>query len=85
LPSIPAIPKTAPHKIAVANAVTSKPLPGAGEAAFFRSNHDRYAELAVYSATHYLMLQVSVPTGKTAEAIKPDTVKLANAIIATLK
>jgi len=62
-----------------------QPLPGAGEAAFFRSNRDRYAELAVYSATHYLMLQVSVPTGKTAEAIKPETVKLANAIIAKLK
>lgn len=62
-----------------------QPLPGAGEAGFFRSNRDRYAELAVYSATHYVMLQVSVPTGKTAEAIKPETVKLANAIIAKLK
>jgi hypothetical protein len=60
-------------------------LAGAGEAGFFRSNRDRFAELAVYSATHYIMLQVSVPTGKTAEAIKPDAVKLANAIIAKLR
>jgi hypothetical protein len=31
------------------------------------------------------MLQVSVPTGSTAEAIKPKTVDLANAIIKKLK
>ena len=60
-------------------------LSGAGDAGFFRSNRDRFAELAVYSATHYIMLQVSVPAGKTAEAIKPDTVKLANAVIAKLR
>jgi hypothetical protein len=62
-----------------------QPLPGAGEAAFFRSNRDRYAELVVYTAAHYFTLQVSVPTGSTAEAIKPDTVKLANAIAAKLR
>jgi hypothetical protein len=61
-----------------------QPVSGAGEAAFFRSNRDRYAELMVYTATHYLTLQVSVPTGGTAEAIKPDTIALANAIIAKL-
>jgi hypothetical protein len=60
------------------------PVSGAGEAAYFRSNRDRYAELIVYTARHYLTLQVSVPTGKTAEAIKPDVLKLANAIIAKL-
>ena len=58
---------------------------GAGEAAYFRSNRNRYAELAVWTATHYFTLQVSVPTGSTAEAIKPNTVALANAIIAKLR
>ena|SRR5688572_25711181 len=62
-----------------------QPLSGTGEAAFFRSNRDNYAELMVYSATHYFTLQVTVPMGSTAEAIKPDTVKLANAIIAKLR
>jgi hypothetical protein len=62
-----------------------KPLSGAGEAAYFRSNRDQYAELAIWTATHYLMLQVSVPMGSTAEAIKPNTVTLANAIIAKLR
>ena len=62
-----------------------QPLPGVGETAYFRSNRDQYAELAVWTATHYFTLQVSVPTGKTAEAIKPNTVALANAIIAKLR
>jgi hypothetical protein len=62
-----------------------QPVSGAGEAAFFRSNRDRYAELIVYTATHYFTLQVSVPDGSTAEAIKPDTIKLANAVIAKLR
>ena len=62
-----------------------QPVSGAGEAAFFRSNRDRYAELMVYTATHYFTLQVDVPTGGTAEKIKPDTIKLANAVIAKLR
>ena len=62
-----------------------QPLSGAGEVAYFRSNRDRYAELMVWTATHYFTLQVSVPTGSTAEAIKPNTVALANAIIAKLR
>ena len=61
------------------------PLSGAGEAAYFRSNRDQYAEAAIWTATHYLMLQIGVPTGSTAEAIKPRVVTLANAIIAKLK
>ena len=62
-----------------------QPLSGVGETAYFRSNRDRYAELAVWTATHYFTLQVSVPTGSSAEAIKPNTVALANAIIAKLR
>ena len=62
-----------------------QPLAGAGDLAYFRSNRDRYAELMVWSGTHYFTLQVSVPSGSTAEAIKPKTVTLANQIIAKLK
>jgi hypothetical protein len=60
-------------------------LSGAGELAYFRSNRDRYAELMVWGGVHYFTLQVSVPSGSTAEAIKPKTVTLANQVIAKLK
>ena len=59
-------------------------LSGAGDIAFFRSNRDRYAELMVWSGQRYFTLQVSVPTGSTAEAVKPKTVTLANEIIAKI-
>jgi hypothetical protein len=61
-----------------------QPISGAGEGGYFRSNRDIYAELMVWTAKHSLDLQVSVPSGGTAEAIKPDVVALANAIIAKL-
>jgi hypothetical protein len=60
-------------------------LTGAGELAYFRSNRNRYAELMVWGGVHYFTLQVSVPSGSTAEAIRPKTVALANHIIAKLK
>jgi hypothetical protein len=62
-----------------------QPLPGVGEKAFFRNNPNGYAELMVWSGAHHFTLQVSVPTGSTAEAIKPKTVTLANAIIQKLR
>jgi hypothetical protein len=61
-----------------------QPISGAGEGGFFRSNRDRYAELMVWTSRHRVDLQVNVPTGRTAEAIKPDVVALANAILAKL-
>jgi hypothetical protein len=61
-----------------------QPLSGAGEGGFFRSNRDRYAELMVWTSKHRVDLQVSVPSGRTAEAIKPDVLALANAILAKL-
>jgi hypothetical protein len=60
-------------------------ISGAGELAYFRSNRDRYAELMFWTATHYLTLQVSVPTGSTAEAMKPKVITLANQVIAKLR
>jgi hypothetical protein len=61
-----------------------QPINGAGEGGYFRSNRNRYAELMVWTAKHSLDLQVSVPSGGTAEAMKADVVALANAIIAKL-
>lgn len=75
-------PATAKH---AAPSAEWQPVPGAGETAFFRSNRNQYAELMVWAKLHYLTLQVGVPTGSTAEKIKPNTVTLANAIIAKLK
>ena len=48
------------------------------------NNRGRYAELMVWTGKHSLDLQVSGPSGRTAEAIKPDVVALANATIAKL-
>ena len=62
-----------------------QPVSEAGESAYFRSNRNLYAELAVWTATHYFTLQVSMPTGSTAEVIKPNTIALANTIIAKLR
>lgn len=75
-------PRTAPVNI---QAKDLQPLSGTGDRALFRSNRDRYAELMVWSGAHYFTLQVSVPSGSTAEAIKPKTVVLANQVAAKLK
>lgn len=60
------------------------PVSGAGDGGLFRSNRDRYAELMVWTSKYRIDLQVSVPTGRTAEAIKPDVLALANAILKKL-
>ena len=60
-------------------------LPGVGELAYFRSNRDRYAELMVWSATRFFTLQVAVPSGGTAESIKPQVVTLAKQVLAKLQ
>ena len=61
-----------------------QPTSGPGWSGYFRNNRDNYAELLVWTAKHSFTLQVSVPTGRTAEAIRPDVVALANTIIAKL-
>lgn len=60
-------------------------LSGVGDAAYFHNNEDRYAELMVWTGTHHFTIQMDVPPGKTAEAIKPNTIQLANAIIPKLR
>jgi len=61
-----------------------QPISGPGWNGFFRSNRNSYAELAVWTAKHSFTLQISVPTGGTAEAMRPNVVALANTIIAKL-
>jgi hypothetical protein len=61
-----------------------QPITDSGWNGFFHNNRDRYAELLVWTAKHSFTLQVSVPSGKTAEGIKADVVRLANTIIAKL-
>jgi hypothetical protein len=59
-------------------------LTGVGDAAYFHNNSDRYAELMVWTGAHHFTIQMSVPNGSTAEAVKPNTIMLANAIIPKL-
>ena len=58
---------------------------GVGDTAYFHNNRDRYAELMVWSGRHHLTIQLSVPDGRTAEAVKPNTIGIATALIAKLK
>lgn len=60
-------------------------LSGVGDTAYFHNNRDRWAELMVWSGAHHFTIQLSVPNGGTAEAVKPNTIGLANALIARLK
>ena len=57
---------------------------GVGDTAYFRNNRDRYAELMVWSGRHHFTIQLSVPDGRTAEAVKPNTIGIATALIAKL-
>lgn len=61
-----------------------QPITGAGDGGYFRNNGDRYAELMVWTSKHSLDLQVSIPSGRTAESIKAEVIALANAILAKL-
>jgi hypothetical protein len=62
-----------------------KPLSGVGDTAWFHNNGDTYAELMVWTGSHHFTIQADVPLGGTAEAVKPNAVGLANAIVAKLK
>jgi hypothetical protein len=58
---------------------------GVGETAYFHNNRNHYAELMVWSGAHHFTIQMSVPSGATAESIKPKTIGLANALIPQLR
>ena len=58
---------------------------GVGDAAFFRRNGSQYAELIVWTGPHHFTIQFGVPTGGTPDSIRPNTIQLANAIVASLR
>ena len=60
-------------------------LSGVGDAAYFHNNSDLYAELMVWTGAHHFTIQMDVPTGSSAEAVKSNTIMLANAIIPKLR
>ena len=60
-------------------------LTGVGDAAYFRDNGGRWAEVIVWTGAHHFTIQQSVPDRRTAEAIKPNVILLANAIIDKLR
>jgi len=62
-----------------------QPVTGVGEAAYFRNNSNRFAELMAWSGAHHFTIQVGVPSDSTADKLKPGMIALANSIVARLK
>jgi hypothetical protein len=60
-------------------------VPGLGDSAYFRNNRNRFAELLVRTGAHTFTIQMGVPMGKTADAIKPDTIAVAREILPRLQ
>ena len=60
-------------------------LSGVGDAAYFHNNSNQYAELIVWTGAHHFTVQLSVPTGATADASKPNLIEVANALIPKLR
>jgi hypothetical protein len=58
---------------------------GVGDTAYFRNNRNNFAELMVWTGANHFTIQLGVPTGSTAEAVRPNTITLANAIIPKLR
>jgi hypothetical protein len=58
---------------------------GVGDTAFFRDNKGMWGELIVWTGSHHFTIQMGIPKGSTAAAIRPNTVALANAIIPKLR
>ena len=58
---------------------------GVGDLAYFRNNKNNYAELMVFAGGHHFTIQMSVPMGGNADAIKSNTIGLANALIPKLR
>jgi hypothetical protein len=63
-----------------------EPVPGVGEAAFFAAN-SAYAILYVWADAHHFHIQIGVSfmDGDDTEALKPNTIELAKAIIPQLR
>lgn len=75
----------APQKIEQSLAQKWSAVAGVGDVAYFRDNRGRSAELYVRSGSRVVTIQMGVPKGKTTEAVKPNAVSLAKALLAKLK
>lgn len=62
-----------------------QPVSGVGDTAYFRNNRNLFAELMVWSGARHFTIQMSVPTGGTAETVKPKAIAMANALIPKLR
>lgn len=61
------------------------PLSGVGDAAYFRNNRNRFAELIGRVGAHSFTIQLGVPFQGSAESMKPNVIALANAIAPKLR
>lgn len=60
-------------------------VPNVGDGAYFRDNRGNYAELFARVGRRLFTIQMSIPTGRTADSVKPNVVALANAIVPKLR
>ena len=61
------------------------PVSGVGDAAWFRNNKNRFAELAVKVGPRLLTLQADIPDGGTIESVKPGMLNLAKLYVGKLR
>jgi hypothetical protein len=57
----------------------------AGDAAYFRDNGGRFADLYVRTNAHGLGVQMAMPIGRTSASIQPNAIAHAKAILPKLK
>lgn len=60
-------------------------IQGLGDVAYFRDNRGEWAELYVRAARRVITIQMDIPTGRTADAIRPNVIALAKALLPKLR
>ena len=58
---------------------------GPGDIAYFRDNAGEWGELYVRDDDRVITIQMGIPTGRTAESIKPNVIALAEAVLPQLR
>ena len=61
------------------------PVPGVGDAAYFRNNKNTYAEVMGRVGSRTYTIQLGVPFQSSVEKVKPNAITLANAIVEKLR
>jgi hypothetical protein len=78
-------PFAAPARTEQELAKMAVPVSGLGDAAYFRDNRGRWAELYVRAGSRVFTIQMGVPMGRTSESIRPNVLGLAKALLPRLK